>query len=72
MRVFVSYPLVSNWTETELKILDIVAKNHGQDGDSGAGFGQRDHEFSFRKKKDAETAINYIKGLNIAGLEVGL
>ena len=64
----VSYPLPLN-EEYDDAVCDVAKDHYGQELGSGAGFGFRDHDFSFSAKR-ADQAYKAFKALPIKGIEV--
>jgi hypothetical protein len=68
--VSLSFPLNGEWANNQKLIEKTMKKFNGTCGDSGAGFGMRDMNWSFLHYDDAVLAENAIKELNITGLEI--
>jgi hypothetical protein len=66
--VSVSFPLTGDWHGTQKLLETTVKKFKGKSGDSGAGFGMRDMDFTFKTFEDAVAAEKAIMKLKIEGL----
>jgi len=53
LTICISYPYCVNYKEVDIFLTEGAKKFGGISGDSGAGFGQRDIEFSFSKRSEA-------------------
>lgn len=60
------FPLNSKWEETNSTIIKTIGRHSSS---SGAGFGERDMQFEYKSKHNAEKAAIKIKALKIPRLK---